>query len=377
MVNRSDTYNSGYFSSIYGEYTDTPRIWVLLDALLELKPESVLELGCATGPLIKHLEDINIKSKGLEVSKFCYLNRVTESIVTWDLVDIPWPIKDKEFDVCFSNEVLECIPVEHIDAVLNEINRVSKRGLHRVFTTDIKKDKVKHLHEDFRNIVQSLEWWKTRAANFNTQQIASSEMYFEKFHIKSLSWNSGPTKINLGSWVKMFHHGWINVDTANVKEFADAYGFKFQQLDVLKNKARSNSATAIVAMHLLNHLTYEQGNELLAISWESLMPGGIIRIGVPDTAKLIKMYHNGELSRFNELNDDIKLCHNTDKLFHLLAGHKSLHDINTLVNMLRNAGFTKIEQVPFRASRSKHIQTETMDSLPDLSLYVEANKFVL
>ena len=366
MVNRSDIYNSGYFNAAYGIYHDIPKMWYMVDRIKDLQPDNVLELGCANGFVVKHLEDLGIPTKGIDVSNYCYLNRATHTI-KWDLVDIPWPIGDKEFDVCFSNETLECIPPEHIDAVISEINRVSKRGLHVIDFDDE--------HKIPKNITQPNTWWESKFAGMDHKLSKFEEL--PGALIKSLTWNNGTVKMNLGSWTKMFYHGWINVDTSALDRYAKFYNFKFIQMDVTEESAPSNSITAMAAFDFFNHLSFEKCKVVLASCWESLMAGGIIRIGVPDIAKLIMMYKNNELSMFDDLNDDIKNAPYSNKLFNLLAGHKSFHDIDTIVNLLRNAGFTRIEKVNFRESRSKQIKLETIDSLPDMSLYVEASKFVL
>ncbi|MCM3109586.1 SAM-dependent methyltransferase [Lederbergia lenta] len=52
--------------------------------------------------------------------------------------------------------------------------------------------------------------------------------------------------------------------------------------DTWKNKFDNNSITAIVAEHVWEHLTYEDGIEAAKICYKFLKPSGYIRCAVPD-----------------------------------------------------------------------------------------------
>lgn len=113
-------------------YWDYPVHWLTFQKVMELKPESVLEIGCSRGYILKRLQDAGVRAEGLEVSRHCILTRVCEGVREWDITQTPWPFRDQEFDLSISVAVLEHVPEGKIDAVASEIRRVSKRGLHGV-----------------------------------------------------------------------------------------------------------------------------------------------------------------------------------------------------------------------------------------------------
>lgn len=130
-------------------YWDYPTHEVTARHILDRKPESVLELGCARGYVLKRLEDVIGQNgsaghcvMGVEVSKHCYLTRVCNCIKQMDLCETPWDIgfgKDgywkippNKFDLCYSVATLEHVPEDKLPAVIAEMARTCRRGLHGV-----------------------------------------------------------------------------------------------------------------------------------------------------------------------------------------------------------------------------------------------------
>jgi predicted SAM-dependent methyltransferase len=89
------------------------------------------------------------------------------------------------------------------------------------------------------------------------------------------------------------------------------------------------TVTHMVAEHVLEHLTYEEAARALKMAYDHLVPGGRIRIAVPDGYNPNPEYirHVG----INGIGDDA-------------ADHKLLLNVDTLRELLRGAGF-KVEQL--------------------------------
>jgi ubiquinone/menaquinone biosynthesis C-methylase UbiE len=157
----------------HGGYSDFPIHEVTVRHILARKPESVLELGCARGYILKKLEDKGIRVAGIDISDHCHLLRVCDKTVvhdicrnsTWDKY-IPGyygnmgrleTINDQEFDLCVSVSLLEHIPEECVPTVVAEMSRTCKRGLHGVDfgRNPSRKDKTKCT-------LKPKEWWLER-----------------------------------------------------------------------------------------------------------------------------------------------------------------------------------------------------------------------
>jgi SAM-dependent methyltransferase len=131
------------------------------------KPERCLEIGCATGPIVKHLNDLGAEAHGIDVSAWAIDNKLHPNVVLAGADVLPYP--DKHFDLVFSSHSLEHIPEPLIDAALREMDRVAtdeavQFHLHPIVGTypydydeavviaNLKKDPT-------HNILQPMEWW--------------------------------------------------------------------------------------------------------------------------------------------------------------------------------------------------------------------------
>jgi predicted SAM-dependent methyltransferase len=93
------------------------------------------------------------------------------------------------------------------------------------------------------------------------------------------------------------------------------------------NKFTENSVTAILAEHVWEHLTYEDGLKAARICYEFLKPTGYIRCAVPDGFFSDKTYQN------------IVQIGGPGPKDHPAASHKIVHNYKTLSSMFETAGF--------------------------------------
>jgi hypothetical protein len=174
------------------------------------------------GYIVKRLQDAGIRAAGLEISKHCMVTRVADAIVEWDICQTPWPFPDQSFDVCFSIAVLEHIPEQFLPAVIGEIKRICRRGLHGIDFGE-KDDGFDKTHCTLRN--QS--WWKERMP----EQIVVDKEDLETGSRLPLALPEpdGQLKLNVGCYTTMFHYGWINMDVIDLNDFATRNFYKFVQ----------------------------------------------------------------------------------------------------------------------------------------------------
>jgi predicted SAM-dependent methyltransferase len=379
LEERKEAYNFKYFDGGRGAvggyaregYWDYPVHWNTFGHVMLRNPESVLEIGCARGYVLKRIEDAGVRAAGIEVSEHCYQTRVTEAVRVFDVTQTPWPFADKEFDLSFSMAVLEHIPEQHMAEVAAEIKRVSKRGLHGVDFGD-HDDGFDKTHCLFRDAA----WW--------TALLGPGQEVFEKDVLekdpgiqasKTIFPAEPAAKANLGSFTVMFHHGWVNVDVKDLSEFASKHRYFFKQADLSQGVPFPDGHLELVNVsHFLEHLPYSGGEKFLKDLYRSMKPGALVRISVPDTKGLAAKYVAGKISEFDELGNEAG-AGDSVKFYELLAGgHLAFYDEESLVKAVKWAGFKLVESRKFRESRSREILKETRDMFPGVSIFVEAVK---
>lgn len=378
---RKQAYNRFYFDGGRGPvggyshegYRDFPVHHLTHEKIMGWKPESVIEIGAARGYVLKRLEDAGIRVQGIEISHHCYLTRVVESILEWDVTQTPWPFKDKEFDLAFSCAVLEHIPENKIDAVVSEIRRVSRRGMHGVDFGQ-HDDGFDKTHCLFR----PREWWtqKLNAGSSENIQFVGDKEDLEKGSIP-LPPADGKMKLNLGSFTTMFHHGWINIDQHALDAWAGANGFIYHRHDLLSGIPFPDATIDLVyASHFLEHFDSAKGLAILRECHRVMKPGAVMRLAVPDAKLLAEKYLAGTLGDYDEISDG---CANASsqaaKFWSLLfSGHSASYDFEAISTILRAAGFTSFEKCLFRGSVSPQMLRETIDLFPSMSLFVDVVK---
>jgi len=373
-----EAYDKSYFhggKGGYGGYADEgyqdfPANWNIHKAVMGLNPKSVLEIGCSRGYLLKRFQDAKIPVLGLDVARHCYLTRAIDGIVEWDVTNTPWPVKDQAMDICLSVSTLEHIPESKIDAVIAEIKRTCVRSFHVVNFGD-KDDGNDKTHVLFR----PAEFWKERFGKGDHR--IHSEQDYNKVVPANIPIGTGEAKLNLASYIVMFHHGWMNIDKLNLADFAQKNYYRFVQSDLELGfvGGPSDSVELICASHLIEHLDAAAGLKLLKECRRVLSPGGLIRLACPDARKIIQLYEENRLGELDEAVDWGPAATNLEKMNALLySNHKTVYDEELLARVLKEAGFVRIQKRAFRESASEKMLRETLDMQPSLSLYMEASR---
>ena len=373
---RREAYGHDYFNGggkfggyAHEGYWDYPVHRKTAQDLMNLKPESVLEIGPARGYVLKRLEDQGVRCKGLEASRHCFLTRVTDAVIEFDVTQTPWPFKDKEFDLAFSCSVMEHIPEKYLPAIAKELDRVCKRGFHAISFED-DDDGFDKTHTTLHDHA----WW---IAHMPQGHAVIDKELFERGPIPAEHGDS-KVKLNIGSYIQMSSHGWVNMDRLEaLSGFARNHGYKFMYYDATMQALPfgMQPVDLIFSSHMLEHLTVDDGLKFLRDCYRVMKPGATIRLTMPDTDKLTELFVCGDLFELDDLLPpaDAALMPSM-KLFKFLAdGHKTAYNWASLGPMLNLAGFKNVERKSFRKGHPQ-ILRETHESLPELSLFVEATK---
>lgn len=97
--------------------------------------------------------------------------------------------------------------------------------------------------------------------------------------------------------------------------------------DTWDRRFSPNSITAILAEHVWEHLTFDEGVQAAKICNEYLKPGGYIRCAVPDA-----LFPNEDYQNIVQIGGP-------GPKDHPAASHKIVHSYKTLKNMFESAGF--------------------------------------
>jgi SAM-dependent methyltransferase len=95
------------------------------EIVARFEPRRVLDVGCATGHLVKALRDLGIVCEGIDFSQWAVDNAVTP-VVQGSALELPW--EASEFDLAISQDFMEHMHPDDLPAVVAEQARVVSPG---------------------------------------------------------------------------------------------------------------------------------------------------------------------------------------------------------------------------------------------------------
>lgn len=174
------------------------------------------------------------------------------------------------------------------------------------------------------------------------------------------------------------------------KKLLEGYTIHFHQSDVLEGlKFDNTTVDYIFCSHFLEHLNpvYE-ANAFLRECHRVLMPGGLIRIAVPDLDIILKHYLKKNMKFFDKTQPRLYMeSSESMKLGYLLfgsmgegstrknyEGHMMAYNFQSLKQLLEVNAFVDTRKMAFGMSQSSIIEDTCFDTWPEGSIYVEATK---
>jgi predicted SAM-dependent methyltransferase len=140
---------------------------------------------------------------------------------------------------------------------------------------------------------------------------------------------------------------WLNTDLHDYGRRELVY------LDVRKKfPLPDESFDVVFSEHLLEHLTYAEGQHCLRESFRVLRSGGRVRVATPSLERLARLYDGGELRQrylrwAAETLDpelDVPLPGAVINNFFHSWGHRFIYDAQTLRHALETAGFVDVTE---------------------------------
>jgi SAM-dependent methyltransferase len=131
----------------------------------------------------------------------------------------------------------------------------------------------------------------------------------------------------------------------------------------------------VVASHVLQDLPYHEVSPALAELKRVLVPGGWLRVSLPDLDKAIQAYAGGNHAYFHVPDTDAKEI--GTKLVTQLVWYGSVRTpftFDCIAEFLARHHFRRIYRCAFRQTRSPYPDIVGLDNRPRESLFVEAMK---
>lgn len=177
----TEMYGENYYTNIHKYNPDFED--VVSDEIIKRTGGAsgkVLDMGCGTGFLMKHLLMKGVDVVGIDLSDYSVSHPIEgceERIVKGDILNTGY--LSKEFDLVISASVLEHIPENFIESALKEIARISKKAFIQI-AIPINEDHAKFLlHEDPTHVtLKPIQWWMEKMNLAGLSIINNTDMTF-------------------------------------------------------------------------------------------------------------------------------------------------------------------------------------------------------
>jgi predicted SAM-dependent methyltransferase len=168
--------------------------------------------------------------------------------------------------------------------------------------------------------------------------------------------------------------GWLN------KSYKQGWP-KFELVDIRKKlPLADNSVNYVYCSQVLEHFEKYEAERIAKEAARVLKEGGVFRVSVPDIKGIWSIYEKEkDADKFSRriwgFNKDIEPRGLVAKIaLKFIRDHRWMYDVKSMTELLRKAGFKKIEQQTFRKGLTPDLEKLDLIDHKDTSLYLEAEK---
>ena len=198
--------------------------------------------------------------------------------------------------------------------------------------------------------------------------------------------NSSEIKVNIGSGLSGIT-GWHNIDNSPtvtlsripvVNRFlkTPAWPRDVKRYDVRNGLPFADGTVRyIYSSHTFEHFSHEESLAITKDCYRALVPGGVLRIVVPDLGLIVREYlTDTSPSAAQTLISRLSLSHSIHDVIHPGSNHSQMFDGKALVHLLKEAGFNGPAVSAFGKSAIPEVAQLDLEARRRESLYVEAVK---
>ncbi|WP_107675396.1 class I SAM-dependent methyltransferase [Agrobacterium sp. LAD9] len=187
-----DYFDADYFQNgqtkgtVYNNYLEVARTSAIYREIAQLifnvfRPVRTLEIGCATGIIVKHLNELGVEAHGIDVSEWAITNREHDNVVLAGAEQLPYP--DGHFDFVYSVHAMEHIPAPLKDSAFAELKRVSEKAVHLHMLPIVgegpysgpKEIVDEILHRDpTHSLLEGIGWWRQQFSEIGFNAVGAS-----------------------------------------------------------------------------------------------------------------------------------------------------------------------------------------------------------
>jgi SAM-dependent methyltransferase len=129
----------------------------------------------------------------------------------------------------------------------------------------------------------------------------------------------------------------------------------------------------VVSIHALPEIPYPSLAPVLAELRRVLVPGGVLRLGLPDLERAMDAYRSGDRDYFLVPDEDARSLGSKLVVQLIWYGYsRSLFVYDFVEELLLDAGFSSVTRCGFRETASGHADIVELDDREAESLFVEA-----
>jgi SAM-dependent methyltransferase len=191
-------------------------------------------------------------------------------------------------------------------------------------------------------------------------------------------------KINIGCGLSGAR-GWCNIDNSPTIPLSrlrlgrrlfrtPAWPKDVRRHDVKKGLPFADeSVSCIYSSHAFEHFSWAESLAIAKECFRVLRRGGVLRVVVPDLRLIAREYlMDSDAMASHRFVERLLLSHTIHDLFHPGAHHSQMFDENSLIALLRQAGFEEPAVCSFMQSRIADISLIELEQRKHESLYVES-----
>jgi len=168
--------NGDSYARGYRFYTTMPTKLLADCAALNIIVDTILDVGCATGELVKDYLNLGIFAMGIDNSTYAIEHNICSKSFCFqaDMRKLMMHFKENSFDIVYTNSLMY-LPSEDVPLALKQMYTISKYGVY--WNAGYLGESVTPDH--YRKFTADRAWWKTKFENAGFEDSRSNRLWLK------------------------------------------------------------------------------------------------------------------------------------------------------------------------------------------------------